>query len=332
MDPPSLLGSLQSINNPDSPLRHLKPALDTLAAVICLLEQLMTAPAPNPAPFPSSCLVSALVRLIKFDQGSVLSSGRVPPSTSMFTELCGSMSSIRATAWRLLSLLVGLCGPSLCPLHPSLGRLMGESLRRLRARGSGALSAVGVMERQNLYRAVADLVHAGGIAVGRQLASEALLVSMIEFYGSAAPEPQVDNRTKIEARASKKSKHHSLDAAIVSPQGSESSPPAFFRLDEVSAQGAMFNLLEALLESCGPLMQASVRAHFDALSIHIASCCSDSAIASTRDTNSISEHHAAALDILRIHSLQLLLASLTVPAGHRPPYLSQVRLVMMLLH
>lgn len=203
---------------------------------------------------------------------------------------------------------------------------MTDALRRLKARGAGALSVVGAQERQSLYQALIDLVHAGGVSAGKQLASEALSVAMIELYASL-PSERVEGKTMVEDRVTKKAKLSVSESASLSHNGLKTKNTAVTHLDsEISVQSAMLSLLEALLKSFGPLMQASMRSHFDSLSIHMASCISDAATASIRDpAGLLSENHATALDKLRIISYQLLFASLTVPAGHRPPYLSQVR-------
>ena len=324
----ALLGAIPSIGSSSLPLRQLRPALDTLASMLSLLEQLMTAPFPAPAPLPAGSIISALIRLLKMDEGAVIASGRTPPSASMFTELCGAMPSIRTAAWNLLGVVLGAGGASLCPLHGSLCRLINEALRRSRARGAAALAAAGIVERKAMYDAAAQMLHAGGLVSGLLLAAEALAATSVELYGSCPPD-QESRAGRLGDQPSHRAQKKARTAVILEPAPGldADSPiggiPSGGSPEELSAQRCALELLGALLKSCGPMLPAPLRARLDTLAVHVAVCACDAATACAREP-SCSLARVTAVGELHLQALELLLLSVLSPLSHRPPYLSQV--------
>ncbi|GAX76178.1 hypothetical protein CEUSTIGMA_g3622.t1 [Chlamydomonas eustigma] len=333
-----LLGSLPNITN--GSLRSLRPAVDNLAVCLTVIEQLLTTSFPSPVPAPCGLLLSALQRLLRMDEGAILTSGRVPPSTSMFSELCSCMPAVRVTAWRLLGLMFnvgggGAAGPQ-TPLLFSAGRLLLEPLRRIRAHGADALLAFSTLERQALYTSVSLVVRSGGIAAGRQMAAEAFLAAKVELYASPPFEGQVnatDQRHTFFAHQAwgQASKGHRKDIKQLSNPPGVPATRLCFKASSLSFGGSLehmrvqctaLDMLAAVVKTSGAVLSASVRAQYDALAMHLACCAYDASVALTRDSNSSSLTTTALVEF-QVRAFQLLLCTILSPVNHRPPFLSQ---------
>lgn len=133
----------------------------------------------------SAALLTTLSRLLAFNDGAILASGRVPPSASGFARLSTSLPALQAKGWSLLSLLLRASGSSLLPLLPTVTRLLGEQLRRVVALGPVGLAAQSALVRASVYAAVHAACEARGVGAARLLGAAAMGAAEVELYGWA---------------------------------------------------------------------------------------------------------------------------------------------------
>mmetsp|Transcript_33644 Transcript_33644/g.74492 ORF Transcript_33644/g.74492 Transcript_33644/m.74492 type:complete len:944 (+) Transcript_33644:69-2900(+) len=322
------------------PLKSLRPALDTLAALLGLLERMLVAPYPAPVPVPAGPLLGLCTRMLRMDEGAVVAAGRVPSSSTMFAELCTAMPAVRCTAWGMLSLLHEVARTALAPLVLPAGRLIAEGLRRARARGTAALAAAGPAERSAMYRSAVRAVQVAGLPLARQLAPEALGAAMVELYGSGAVAaalevPGLQQQQQQGAAAAAPSQHSGRPAKKAKTSGSDvavaaaaaaaatgGAVPAGGTPADLAAQGHALQLLAAVVQVAGGCLTPELRARYDSLAVHVACCCSDAAAQVSREPGA-GAVAAAAVRALQLQSYRLLQVTLLAPCSHRAPYLSQ---------
>jgi hypothetical protein len=221
----------------------------------------------------------------------------------------------------------------------SAGKLLMETLRRIRAHGAESLVTYGTMERQTLYTTVGMLVRSGGFAVGKQMAAEVMLAAKVELYASPPYEGLATSNHKNQKQVSvsqeswdQTSKGQRKDikqltsfpgTAFTSSVLKSVSLPFGGSPEQVLVQSSVLRMLAAVVETAGAVLSPSVRAQYDALALHMACCAYDAVVAFSRDS-SFSSLITTAIVGLQTDALHLLSCTILSPLSHRPPFLSQV--------
>eukprot|EP00798_Chlamydomonas_sp_ICE-L_P011479 gene11479-34195_t len=217
---PALAAEAKAATSGGPPPNRLRPYLDTLLALLAVVEGMMVGSYPVPVPLPSQAVLLAAMRMLSADVASALAvtteSGKslpalrgkaLPPSQAMLLELHTLTPELHRVAWALVGLVFRSCAArsTLVPLHGTATKLLRLHLRRMQARGMSALAACGPLERQALYAAAEAVIQSSGIGVARPLAPEVLGAAMVEIYGVAPAQSGVKGGgTRGAAEPSKK--------------------------------------------------------------------------------------------------------------------------------
>jgi proline/glutamate/leucine-rich protein 1 len=325
-------------------------ALLLLRTCLSALTQLLQQPFAVAVPVPGYSLALLAGRLLRFDAAAAVAAGAVPGSMTMFRELLELQPQLQAGGWQLLQRVTAACGQQL-PLQGTLLRAARQGLRTVQLSG-GAAAAVPVGVRCCIYDTAVQLLTATGLAGVRACAAEVMGCVVLELYGhsdSGLSSVAAASKAQAAARPAKRSRKSGgasgsalgqFDPAAAAVAATGSSHPAA-RLAtaaaavDMPAQVAALRLLQQLLEAGGRLLPAGVRAHADAIAYHMSQTTADavralqqqpvlSAVAATVGSSSGSSGCGRqGLVQLQVAAYRALLASVLVPCGHRPPFLSQ---------
>ncbi len=167
------------------------------------------------------------------------------------------------------------------------------------------------------------LVRCGGLASGKQLAAEATAAASVELYG-VAPDTAANQRSgAADSEGSRSHKKARVTPQPGPPAEDAATGPGGGSPEQLASQAAALQLLAAVVEGAGPALPPTLRARLDAMAVHVAACAAQAATALSRDP-AAPHLTVTAVTGLALQSLRLLLASVLSPLSHRPPFLSQV--------